>query len=138
MGAEELHTFANNSVSQVAALKQLEIIERDKILDNVNRVGGHIAAGLRDMVSRYPEIGDIRQVGLHIGIEMIDPNTGAPMCEDKAKAIRSYGMSDNGIIMGTGGFKKHVLKIKPPLITTMSEADEILERFEGSLKMALR
>ncbi len=138
MDAEELHTFANNSVSQVAALKQLEIIERDHILDNVNRVGAHIAEGLRDIQTRYPEIGDVRQLGLHIGVEMIDPADGSPMEHDKAAAIRSVAMSRNGIIVGTGGFKKYIIKIKPPLITTMTEADEILCRFENTLRQVLR
>ena len=60
---EELHTFANSSLSQVASLKMLQIIERDKILDNVNRMGAYLKDGLLRWQREFPEMGDIRQVG---------------------------------------------------------------------------
>ena len=68
---EDIHTFGNNSVCQVAALKQLDMIERDHILDKVNTVGGHFAKALAEMQKKYPCLGDIRQDGLHIGIEFV-------------------------------------------------------------------
>jgi len=138
MNAEELHTFANNSMSQVAALKQIEIIERDKLLDNVNKVGGYIAERLRELQKEYEEIGDIRQVGLHIGVEMIeDAESKKPLDDERAKKLRSVAM-DKGIILGTGGYRKHLLKIKPPLITTMEDADEIVDIFSDTLRDVLR
>lgn len=138
MNAEELHTFANNSVAQVSALKQIEIIERDNILDNTNKMGKYIADRLYELKGEYPEIGDIRQVGLHIGIELIeDDNTKQPLNKEKASAIKAAAM-DKGIILGTGGYRKHVLKIKPPLIVNRQEADEIIEIFEAALRQVLR
>lgn len=134
MHAEELHTFANNSVSQVAALKQIEIIERDRLLENTRTIGAYIAEKLVDMQSRFEQIGDIRQVGLHIGVEMIeDRSTRTPLSIEKSAQIRNVGI-ENGIILGTGGYRKHVLKIKPPLITTKAEAEEIVQLFEATLK----
>ncbi len=138
MNGEELHTFANNSVAQVAALKQIEIIERDNLLENTRKVGAHIADGVRKLQKEFPEIGEIRAIGLHIGVEMIDPATGKAMDKATATAIRSTGMAKNGLILGTGGYDKNLLKIKPPLITTMADADEILEKFEKTLRMVLR
>ena len=135
MGGEELHTFANNSVSQIAALKQIDIIERDNLLENTNVVGKYIAGRLEEMQKEIPQIGDIRQVGLHIGIEMVeDPATKEPSkkaAELKAKAL------ENGMILGTGGFRKNILKIKPPLITTLEEAKEICDIFYKTLKEVL-
>lgn len=138
MNGEELHTFANNSVAQVAALKQIEIIERDNLLENTRKVGAHIAEGIRKLQKEFPEIGEIRQVGLHIGVQMIDPATGKSMDKTTATAIRSTAMAKNGLILGTGGYDKSLLKIKPPLITTIADADEILEKFENTLHMVLR
>jgi 4-aminobutyrate aminotransferase-like enzyme len=132
MKAEELHTCANNSASQVAALKQLEIRERDHILDNTNAVGARLCDGLIRLREKYPQIGDVRQAGLHIGAEMIEPD-GKPLSGQAAMKLRETAM-DEGIILGTGGYRKNLLKFKPPLITSAAEADEILERFEKTLK----
>ena len=135
MDGIDLHTFGNNQVSQVAALKQIEIIERDKILDNVNKIGGYIKSNLIKIQNSYPVIGDIRAIGFHIGIEFVkDPETREPDHEG-CTAMHEEGFK-NGIIFGVGGTGegKNVLKIKPPLITTKAQADEILERFNATLE----
>jgi len=138
INAEELHTFANNSLSQIAALKQIEIIIRDNLLENTRKVGKYILDNLILLQKEYPEIGDIRQVGLHIGIEMVEsPETKKSLSVEKSKQIKSIAM-EKGIILGTGGFRKHLLKIKPPLITNMHEADEIMDAFGSALKDVLR
>lgn len=138
MNSEELHTFANNSMSQVAALKQIEIIERDNLLDNVNKVGKHIADRLYELQKQYEEIGDIRQIGLHIGVEMIDnAQDRKPLDTERSKKIRNVAM-EKGIIIGTGGYRKNLLKIKPPLITTIEEADEIVDIISDTLFEVLK
>jgi len=137
MHAEELHTFANNSVSQVAALKQIEIIERDNILDNTRRMGAYIAERVGELQKRYEQIGDIRQVGLHIGVEFIeDADTKAPLSLERSTQIRNVGM-EKGIILGTGGYRKNLIKIKPPLVVKQEEADEIMNIFEDVLDKVL-
>lgn len=134
---EDIHTFGNNSIAQVAALKQLDIIERDHILENAGKVGGHIAGRLSEMQRRYPCIGDIRQVGLHVGIEFVeDPATKAPdmVTAQTAKHIAQAA----GLILGEAGYRLNVLKIKPPLIMTPEEADEALAIFETAVGLALQ
>jgi 4-aminobutyrate aminotransferase-like enzyme len=124
--AEELHTFANNSLSQMSAIKMLEIIERDGLLENARRMGAYLAKGIQELGKDFPEIGDIRQAGLHIGVEFVeDPVTKAPAVQ-KCVSIRDEGMKI-GAIFGLGGAHKNVLKVKPPLIVTQEEADEILD-----------
>ena len=129
---EELHTFSNNTVSQVAALKLIEIIKRDDLLKNTRDVGNYIGYKLNELKENYPQIGDVRQVGLHIGVEMIEDD-GSPLSDEKGIEIRSLAL-EKGLIIGTGGYAKNLLKIKPPLITTKSDADEILGIFTDVLK----
>jgi 4-aminobutyrate aminotransferase-like enzyme len=132
---EELHTFANNTAAQVAGLKLIELLENG-VLDNCNRMGERLGAGLKAMQKDFPAIGDVRQVGLHIGIELVrDPESREP---DAALVgdVRKRGL-ENGILLGIGGVKKNVLKIKPPLIITAAEADTALELFRKSLKQSL-
>jgi 4-aminobutyrate aminotransferase-like enzyme len=135
--AEELHTFANNSLSQVAAIKQIEIIERDGILENTRQVGAYLADGLRVLQEEFPEMGDIRAVGLHIGVEYVrDPGTKEPAVEECLQ-IRREGLK-LGAIFGLGGVRKNVLKVKPPLIVTRGEADEILDILKRAMHVILR
>jgi 4-aminobutyrate aminotransferase-like enzyme len=134
---EDLHTFASNQISQAAAIKLIEIVERDKILQNTVKMGKYIRSGIEKMKEDYPEIGDIRQIGLHIGIEFVrNPRTKEPLLEETI-AIRKQGF-ENGVIFGLSGAHKNVLKIKPPLIINQNEADEILTLLEKCLQKVLR
>ena len=119
-------------------MKQIEIIQRDNLLENTRNVGEYIASKLSDMQKEFPEIGDIRQVGLHIGVEMVkDPLSKVEMDVQLSKKIKDTAL-ENGLILGTAGFRKNILKVKPPLITNHSQADEIISRFEMTLKQVLR
>jgi 4-aminobutyrate aminotransferase-like enzyme len=133
---EELHTFASPTVSMVAGAKQLELLEGG-LLANCREQGTYLGGQVKAMMAEFPEIGDIRQAGLHIGIEFVrDPISKEPI-PDQTVAIRAAGMK-NGIIFGLGGVRRNVLKIKPPLIVTRAECDEILDKFRRSVKKVLR
>lgn len=134
---EDIHTFSNNSVAQAAALKQIDILERDHVLDNVNAVGAHFAEGLAALQKKFPCIGDVRQVGFHIGVEFVgDPATKEPdvVLGQTVKAIAQA----MGLILGECGYRMNVLKIKPPLIMTEAEADEVLQIFGAAVGAALQ
>ena len=82
-------------------------------------------------------MGDIRAVGLHIGIEYItDPQSKEPATEACVK-IRDEGMK-LGAIFGLGGVRRNVLKVKPPLIITREEADEVLDILRRAMQRVLR
>ena len=134
--AEELHTFANPTVSMVTAAKQIAMLEAG-VLENCRNMGKYLGDAIKAMQSTYPEIGDVRQVGLHLGVEFVkDPETKEEI-PDETIAIRKHGFA-NGIIFGLGGVRQNVLKVKPPLIVKKEECDQILERFEKSVKAVLR
>ncbi|MBT3377947.1 MAG: aspartate aminotransferase family protein [Lentisphaerae bacterium] len=134
--AEELHTFANNSLAQVAALKMLDIIERDDIMGNTTRMGAYLRDGLLKLQQQFPRIGDIRQAGLHIGVEVVkDPETREPDV-DAVAALRAEAMQ-RGLIIGVAGVRKNLFKIKPALVIRQAECDEVLSVLEDALKAAL-
>lgn len=133
---EELHTFANPTLSMVTAAKQLAMLEGG-VLENCRTMGAYLGDKIKGMMAEYPEIGEVRQAGLHIGVEFVeDPKTKKP-ADKKTVAIRDVGFK-NGIIFGLGGVRKNVLKVKPPLIVTKAECDEILEKLSASMKTVLR
>jgi hypothetical protein len=115
----------------------IEVIKRDKVLENTREVGAHIAAGVRRLRADFPEIADIRQVGLHVGVEFAQPDADLTPMPKETVAIRDAGI-ERGCIFGLGGARKQVLKIKPPLVTTRKDADEILGIFEDSVAAVLR
>lgn len=133
---EELHTFAHPTLSMVTAAKQIALLEAG-VLDNCRRMGDYLGDGLRGLMAEYPEMGDVRQVGLHIGIEFVrDPDSKQPL-EAETVAIRDAGFR-NGIMFGLGGVRKNVLKVKPPLIVSQAEANEILEKLQTCMDAVLR
>jgi 4-aminobutyrate aminotransferase-like enzyme len=127
---EELHTFANPTASMVAAAKQLELLENG-VLDNCRRMGRYLGEQLRALAREIPEIGEVRQLGLHIGVEFVDDPVGKRPLIEETIAIRDAGLA-RGAIFGLGGVRKNVLKVKPPLIVSRAECDEILDKLRAS------
>jgi len=128
--SEELHTFANPSLSMACACKQLELFDNG-VLANGRAMGKYLGDKLKALQAKYPQIGDVRQVGMHIGVEIADEKM-QPLTE-QATEIRKRGFT-HGLILGTGGVRKNVLKVKPPLIINQAECDEVIEKFEASVK----
>lgn len=134
--AEELHTFANNSVSQVAAAKLIDLLA-DGVLENCRRQGAYLKDGLLALQKDYPEIGDVRQAGLHIGVELVrDPESKEPLAEE-GPAVRTEAMA-RGLLLGLAGPRRNIFKVKPPLIVTQDECDEILDKLGQALHAVLR
>ena len=105
----------------------------------MNKVGGYLKEELLNMKKEWPQIGDVRALGFHIGIEFVKDPESREADYAGCTGMRKTGFN-NSIIFGVGGTGegKAVLKIKPPLITTMEQADEILEKFEKTLKMVYK
>ena len=80
----------------------------------------------------FPEIGDVRQAGLHIGVEFVRDPVGKEPLPGETGEIRKAGLR-NGIIFGLGGARKNVLKVKPPLIVSKDECGELLDKFQKSV-----
>lgn len=134
--AEELHTFASPTLSMVTAAKQIELLQAG-VLENCRAMGQYLGDALKKRTATYPEIGDVRQAGLHIGVEFVaDPKSRTPLPKETV-AIRDAGFR-HGVFFGLGGVRKNVLKVKPPLIVSRAECDEILDKFDQSVRDVLR
>ena len=93
--------------------------------------------GLEELQKEFPEIGDIRQAGLHIGVELVgDPETKEPLMAEGRK-VRDKGIK-HGLILGLAGPRPNILKVKPPLTVTQSECDEILDKFATAMRNVFR
>ena len=133
---EELHTFANPALSMVAAAKQIAVLQGG-VLENCREMGAYLGQGIRALGEDFPEIGEVRQAGLHIGVELVaDPESKRPLNAETV-AVRKEGFRQ-GVFFGLGGVRPNVLKVKPPLIINRGEADEVLEKLRSCLQAVLR
>jgi len=124
-GMEYFNTFGGNPVSCAIGLAVLDVIEQEALQANALDVGAYLMAGLRDLQRRHPLIGDVRGLGLYIGVELVlDPETMEP-AGDHASYI-SNRMRDYGVLISTDGPFHNVLKLKPPIIFSRSDADHLV------------
>ena len=128
---EFFSTFGGNPVAMAAALAVLEVIDDERILDNTASVGEYLYGKLRDIASRAPMIGEVRQIGLAIGVEIVTPGTTEPD-EITAKELVE-GMRELGVLIGTTGRRGNTLKIRPPLVFQRQHADKLVETLDRVL-----
>lgn len=131
---EDVYTFGSNPVAQAAALKVIEILERDRIPEHAARMGAIFTRGLLELQKQYPQIGDVRGPGLFIGIEMVkDPETKEP-APVEAKQIVEEAWK-RGVILARASALPNVIKIKPPLIIGEAEVSLVLDVLADCLKV---
>lgn len=131
-GMEYFNTFGGNPVSCAVGLAVLEVIEREGLQERANAVGKRLLDGLARLAERHPIIGDVRGLGLFLGIELVrDRETLAPAPEQAAYVAER--MKDRGVLLTTEGPLHNVLKIKPPLVFSEANADRLVETMEGVL-----
>ncbi|WP_322884731.1 aminotransferase class III-fold pyridoxal phosphate-dependent enzyme [Sinorhizobium medicae] len=124
-GMEYFNTFGGNPVSCAAGLAVLDVIEGEDLRRNALEIGNYLLAAFRSMQERYEVIGDIRGLGLFLGIELVsDRSTKAPATEI-ARAV-SNGARQRGVLMGTEGPHDNVLKMRPPMIFSKRDADHLI------------
>ncbi len=124
-------TFGGNPVACAAAIATIETIEKEGLLDQALRTGGHAMARLRLIQQRYPCIGDVRGLGLMIGIEFITAS-GEPDTSGLNKVIRRC--LDEGLVLIECGVDKNIIRLAPPLIVKTEEIDAGLDIFENALR----
>jgi 4-aminobutyrate aminotransferase-like enzyme len=131
-GMEYFNTFGGNPVSCAVGLAVLDVIEYEELQENALKVGGHLIAELEGLNSKHPLIGDVRGMGLFIGVELVlDGETLAPAAKQAAYVVER--MRENGILTSTDGPLHNVVKIKPPLLFSIVNADQVVHLMDQIL-----
>ncbi|MFQ5398267.1 MAG: aminotransferase class III-fold pyridoxal phosphate-dependent enzyme [Anaerolineae bacterium] len=129
-GMEYFNTFGGNPVSCAVGMAVLDVIEQEQLQAHALTVGAHLKAGLSRLMDRHPLIGDVRGLGLFIGVELVqDQETLAPAASQAAYIVER--MKALGILLSIDGPLHNVLKLKPPLVFTRENADclvQVLDR----------
>ncbi len=124
-------TFGGNPVSCAAAVATIKTIENG-LLKNALTVGKHAMKMLHAMKEKYDCIGDVRGLGLMIGIEFM--KKGRPYT-DGLKKIMAHCLK-NGLMLVEAGVDKNVIRLAPPLIIKKGEMEKGLEILEEGIKKA--
>jgi 4-aminobutyrate aminotransferase-like enzyme/murein DD-endopeptidase MepM/ murein hydrolase activator NlpD len=131
-GMEFFSTTGGNPVSCAVGLAVLDELETRKLQKHAHTVGKHLLERLQQLKTRYPLIGDVRGMGLFIGVELVlDPDTLTPAKEEAVYILER--MKDEGILIGVDGPLGNVLKIKPPMVFTQRNADFLVQTLEKIL-----
>jgi 4-aminobutyrate aminotransferase-like enzyme len=129
---EFFNTFGGNPVSCAVGLAVLDVIEEEELMENARSVGERFRAGLRELSGTCPIIGDVRGLGLFIGVELVlDPETLEPAGELASRVVDA--MRERGILLSTDGPYRNVIKIKPPLVFQATDADRVVSELEAVL-----
>jgi 4-aminobutyrate aminotransferase len=121
-------TYGANVLAAAAAAKTLEIISRPGFLDSVRKVGTQILERLADLQATYSCIGDVRGLGLMIGIELVDDHERPDVALTQELVHHSL---EHGLILRSSRYGRgNVVKIRPPLIITSEEADLLGDRLD--------
>jgi 4-aminobutyrate aminotransferase-like enzyme len=129
------NTFAGNTVSCAAALAVLDTIEKDGLVQHAARVGKILREGIAELASRHEAIGDVRGVGMFVGVELVsDRATRAPDREFTSRVVNR--MREKGVLLSACAKGHNVLKIRPPLVLSAEQAGMVIEVLDEALTFA--
>ena len=132
--AQKLHfnTFGGNPVSMAASLAVLDVIDDEGIQANAKKLGARFKAGLQKLAQSHRLIGDVRGMGLMLGVEMVrDRASKEPATKETADILEA--MREKSVLVGKGGMHGNVLRIKPPMCITEADVDYALDALDRSL-----
>lgn len=124
-------TFGGNAISTAAAVATIQAIQEDKLLENAQERGAQLLSGLRALQLQYPVIGDIRGLGLMVGVEFRTPERKPDKAAAKAVV---HACLEQGLILLTCGPYDNVIRWIPPLVVTAEQIDQALAIFAAALK----
>ncbi|MDA5280339.1 MULTISPECIES: diaminobutyrate--2-oxoglutarate transaminase family protein [unclassified Streptomyces] len=129
-------TFRGNQLAMAAGTATLAHVRRNGLAERAAVLGARMLTALRGLAADHPCVGDVRGRGLMIGIELVDPETGAA-APDLAAAVRQACL-DRGLIVELGGRHSSVVRLLPPLTLTDEQAAAVLDRLADAVPAAAR
>ena len=134
-GMEFFSSFGGNPVSMKIASTVLEIIANEGLQNNALITGRYFDNLAKKLAIKYPQIGDVRNRGLFLGLELIDPTSFEP-ATTYASIIKNK-LKYKCILTSTDGPYDNVLKLKPPLCFSNQNVDQFFEAFEVILEKTM-
>ena len=128
-GMEYFNSFGGNPVSTAVGMAVLDVIEQEQLQANALETGNYVLQRWREMQQNNELIGDVHGTGLFLGMELVeDRGTIKPATEKAGKLVNL--LRDDGILLSTDGPLDNVIKFKPPMVFSRSDADLLCDKME--------
>jgi len=132
-GMEFFSSFGGNPVSAAVGMAVLDVLERERLQANALATGRHLKARLEALARRHELIGDVRGEGLFLGVELVrDRATLEPATAEAGDIVNL--MREAGVLLSTDGPLDNVIKIKPPMVFGVREADILADELDRALR----
>ncbi len=126
------NTFGGNPVSCAIGRAVLRVIDKEGLQKNSLEVGGYLKARLQGLAVKHPIIGDVRGLGLLLGVELVrDRETKEPAKEACVEVFEKA--RELGLLIGKGGLWGNTLRITPPMCITRADADFLVDVLDEAL-----
>ena len=127
---------ANNQIGIAAGHAVLDVIEREDLVKRSATMGTTFIEGLRRLAAKHPCIGDVRGLGLMIGVEIVNDRASREPAPQLTKRVQQ-AMRERGVLVSITGVHGCVLRITPPLVITESQVGMALETLDSALGAAM-
>ena len=129
---DHLSTFGGNPVSCAASLANIKYMLEERLCDQTLEKGAYLMDRLTKLKQAIPLIGEVRGLGLMVGIELVSDEKRTPATAE-AEAVRDYCLS-NGVLIGVGGVYGNVVRVQPPLVITRQQIDRAVEAIANAVE----
>ncbi len=131
----QVNTYGGHPVAAAVALRNIEILQEEQLVDRSAAVGAYLLDGLRTL-TQHKFVGDVRGKGLLLGLELVkDRATKEPVGPGQIGAIVDF-CRDDGLLVGRGGGGRrygNTITLSPPLVITRAECDRIVDALDRAL-----
>jgi 4-aminobutyrate aminotransferase/(S)-3-amino-2-methylpropionate transaminase len=129
-------TFGGNALACAAALKLIEVMERDKLYLRAEAVAQRLRAALGEWREEYAAIGDIRGIGCMLGVEFVKDGKKTPWPELVAETVREA--AQRGLIIESAGTYSNVIRFLSPLVISDAQLERGLEILKEAIAVSLK
>jgi 4-aminobutyrate aminotransferase-like enzyme len=130
-GMEYFNSFGGNSVSCAVGQAVLDVIKDESLQDHALKVGDYLLEQLQQLKQHHDIIGDVRGRGLFIGIELNRDEDLTPADTEAHNIINR--MKEKGVLLSTDGPDHNVIKIKPPIVFNIENAEELVKKLDETM-----
>ncbi|MCC3859804.1 aminotransferase class III-fold pyridoxal phosphate-dependent enzyme [Pseudemcibacter aquimaris] len=132
-GMEYFNSFGGNPVSCAIGQAVFDYVDGEGLREKAIETGGFIMDGMRDMMDRYPLIGQVRGKGMFFGAELVKDRDTKEVAPEEASRIVQF-LREDAVLFSTDGPFDNVLKGKPPMVFGMDEAKIFITKLEKAFK----
>ena len=129
---DHLSTFGGNPVSCAASIANIEFMLEERLCERTAENGAYLMDRLKMLQRDLPMIGEVRGIGLMVGIELVIDEKRTPATAE-AEAVREHCLAA-GVLVGVGGVYGNVVRVQPPLVITRQQLDQAVDTIAHALE----